>query len=205
MTPRRLLLARHGETDWNRQGRWQGDRDIPLNDTGRAQVAALAARLVGEGIAAIHTSDLARAAESAAIIGAQLGLEPLPAANWRELRLGTLTGETNSGIASIHGELVTAIACSDGPLAEGVEEFHEIETRLRAGFRRVCEEHTGETVLVVGHGGTLKALVADIIGLPPRNIHHLSLRGNTSLTEIDFRHGRPQLARLNCTAHLERA
>ena len=87
-----------------------------------------------------------------------------------------------------NGELVTAIACSDGPLAEGVEEFHEIETRLRAGFRRVCEEHTDETVLVVGHGGTLKALVADIIGLPPRNIHHLSLRGNTSLTEIDFRH-----------------
>jgi len=205
MTPKRLLLARHGETDWNRQGLWQGDKDIPINATGRSQAEALAARLAIEDIAAIHSSDLSRASESAAIVGARIGIEPRNEAYWRELRLGSLTGKSNQGLAEVHGELVTAVACSDGPLAEGVEEFHEIQARLREGYRRVCEEHAGKTVLVVGHGGTLKALVADLIGLAPRNIHHLSLRGNTSLTEIDFRHGRPQLVRLNCTAHLEKA
>jgi broad specificity phosphatase PhoE len=203
--PARLLIARHGETDWNREGRWQGDRDIPINATGRVQAEALAARLKNEGIAAIHSSDLSRASETAAIVGAQLGITPRNEAYWRELRLGSLTGRSNATISNVHGELVTAIACSDGPLADGVEEFHEIQARLREGFRRVCDEHAGRTVLVVGHGGTLKALIADLIGLPPQHIHHLSLRGNTSLSEIDFRHGRPQLVRINCTAHLEQA
>jgi len=205
MTPSRLLLARHGETDWNREGRWQGEQDIPLNDNGRAQAEALATRLASEGITAIHTSDLSRAAETARVVGARLGVEPQPSACWREIRLGSLTGQSNRGVEKIHGELMTAVACSEGPLAEGVEEFGEIMARLREGLGRVCEAHAGETVLVMGHGGTLKALIADVIGLPPRHIHHLSLRGNTSLTEIDYRHGRPQLVRLNCTAHLEGA
>jgi len=203
--PARLLIARHGETDWNRDGRWQGDRDIPINDTGRTQANALAQRLAGEEIAAIHSSDLSRASETAAIVGAHIGITPRTEAYWRELRLGSLTGRSNATLANVHGELVTAIATSDGPLAEGVEEFHEIQARLREGFRRVCDEHAGKTVLIVGHGGTLKALIADLIGLPPSNIHHLSLRGNTSVSEIDFRHGRPQLMRINCTAHLEQA
>jgi len=205
MNPARLLLARHGETDWNREGRWQGHRDIPINATGRAQAEALALRLEDAGITAIHTSDLSRATETASIIGGRIGVEPRREAYWRELELGSLTGQSSAGLADVHGELMTAVACSDGPLAEGVEEFHEIQARLREGFQRVCEAHAGQTVLVVGHGGTLKALVADLIGLPPHHIHHLSLRGNTSLTEIDYRHGRPQLVRLNCTAHLEKA
>ena len=204
-TPDRLLIARHGETDWNRDGRWQGHEDIPVNATGRAQAEALAARLMGKGITAIHSSDLVRASETAAIVGAQIGIEPRNEAYWRELRLGSMTGKSNKGIENQHGELITAVARSNGPLADGVEEFHEIQARLREGFRRVCEAHAGKTVLVVGHGGTLKALIADLIGLPSHNIHHLSLRGNTSLSEIDFRHGRPQLVRLNCTAHLEQA
>jgi broad specificity phosphatase PhoE len=201
MTPSRLLLARHGETDWNRQGLWQGERDIPLNDTGREQSRALARRLAAERIDALHASDLVRASESATIIGNEIGLTPVLSAHWREIRLGELAGVSNDSIRHQYPELVSATARAGTPLAPGAETYAEIEARLRAGFDAICQSHPGETVLVIGHGGTLKALIAMLIGLPPTAIEHLSLRGNTSLSELDFRHGRPQLTMLNDTRH----
>ena len=71
---RHLLLARHGETDWNVAGRWQGHTDVPLNATGRAQALALAERLRNEGIAAVATSDLSRARHTAEIVAGALGV-----------------------------------------------------------------------------------------------------------------------------------
>ncbi|HYG70238.1 MAG TPA: histidine phosphatase family protein, partial [Anaeromyxobacteraceae bacterium] len=71
----RLFLVRHGETDWNVAGRWQGQTDIPLNEAGRAQARELARRMRGEGIATIAASDLLRARETAEIVAAELGLE----------------------------------------------------------------------------------------------------------------------------------
>jgi len=70
----RILLARHGETDWNRVGRWQGHADPPLNDAGRTQAAELAERLAGDGIAAIYSSDLMRASQTARVVADRLGL-----------------------------------------------------------------------------------------------------------------------------------
>src|SRR3982751_4674804 len=74
---RLVFLARHGETAWNRAGRWQGKTDIPLSDAGRAQARALGAGLVGRGIVAVHASDLQRATETAEIIAGMLGIAAL--------------------------------------------------------------------------------------------------------------------------------
>src|SRR5512133_2376807 len=92
---RPVFLARHGQTDWNAAGRWQGHTDVPLNETGRAQARALAERLRGEGIAAIASSDLARARGTAEIVAAVLGLRvDLLDPDLRERRFGIFEGLT---------------------------------------------------------------------------------------------------------------
>jgi len=197
MTPLRLLLARHGETDWNRSGHYQGHADIPLNDLGRTQARALAERLAGEAIDAIYASDLQRAAETARIVGERLGLEPRLDAAWREMNVGSMTGVLHTEAPPRLREFISAAARSEDPVAPGAETYTQLERRIKRAFEGIAEE----TALVVGHGGTLKVLISMLIGLPPGYIDRLSLRGNASLTEISFAHGRPQLVMINDTRH----
>lgn len=204
MFPRILLLARHGETDWNRSRRLQGHTDIPLNERGREQSRRLAERLEGTAVAALQASDLARAAETAGILGESLGLVPDLRPAWREIHLGDLEGQNGLVATRAQGELISAAARQEGALGRGGESFADFHARIVAGYESLCRDHAGETVLLVSHGGTLKTLIAYLIGLDPVQIGRLSLRGNTSLSVVDFQHGRPQLTLLNCTRHLER-
>jgi broad specificity phosphatase PhoE len=201
LTPALLLLARHGETDWNRERRAQGHTDIPLNDEGRRQARKLALRLRDFPIDALLASDLARAAETARIVGEAIGLAPAFSPAWREIGLGALEGR--EGTHREFGELVTAAARQPAPLAEGAETFTAFEARIVAGYERLARDHAGRTVCVVSHGGTLKTLIAHLVGLPSARIERLSLRANTGLSVVDFRHGRPQLTMLNDARHLE--
>lgn len=203
MSPRTLLLARHGQTDWNRSRRLQGHTDIPLNQEGRRQSRRLADRLQGTAVAALQASDLARAAETAGILADALGVAPELRSGWREIHLGDLEGRDGLETTRAQGELISAAARQEGPLGQGGESFSDFQARIVAAYERLCRDHAGETVLLVSHGGTLKTLIAHLIGLPPEHIGRLSLRGNTSLSVIDFQHGRPQLTLLNCTRHLD--
>jgi len=200
--PARLLLVRHGETDWNRARRVQGQSDIPLNDEGRRQAQRLAARLQGTPVDAIHASDLVRAAETARILGAALGRDPLLLPDWRELHLGELEGADGVEMARRHGELLSAVVRRGRPFGAGGESYADLHRRVVAGYARLCAEHADGTVLVVSHGGTLKALIAHLLGLEAAHIDRLSLRANTGVSEFDFRHGRPQLVLLNDARHL---
>ncbi len=201
MTPALLLLARHGETDWNRERRAQGHTDIPLNDEGRRQARELALRLRSFEIHALVASDLSRAAETARIVGDAIGLSPVLSPAWREIGLGALEGR--EGTHRQFGELVTAAARQAAPLAEGAETFAAFEARILSGYERLARGHAGRTVCVVSHGGTLKTLIAHLVGLPAERIERLSLRANAGLSVVDFRHGRPQLTMINDTRHLE--
>jgi broad specificity phosphatase PhoE len=203
VTPALLLLARHGETDWNRARRVQGFTDIPLNDEGRRQARMLAKRLKTFEVHALVASDLVRAAETARIVGAGLGIEPVLSPAWREIGLGALEGRDAPGAQKDFGELVSAAARQAAPLAEGAETFAAFEARILEGYGALARDHAGRTVCVVSHGGTLKALIAHLVGLPAGRIERLSLRANAGLSVVDFRHGRPQLTMLNDARHLE--
>src|SRR5690242_8696605 len=89
-----LLLVRHGETDWNAEGRLQGQTDRPLNEYGRRQARELAERLAGDGVVAIYASDLSRAKETAEIVGGRLGLPVVVDPDLRERNWGTWEGLT---------------------------------------------------------------------------------------------------------------
>jgi 2,3-bisphosphoglycerate-dependent phosphoglycerate mutase len=142
-----LLLVRHGETDWNAEGRLQGHTDRPLNEHGRRQARELAARLAGEQVDAIYASDLVRARETAEILGAQLGLPVAVDPDLREKNWGNwegLTGDERAGVV-FEGEST---------------ELHR--DRVMAAVHRIVERHRGERVVVVTHGGSLRRIQAAV-------------------------------------------
>ena len=152
-----ILLVRHGETDWNAERRVQGTTDRPLNDTGRAQARALADRLAEVPLAAVYSSDLSRALETARAVADTRDLRVTPDPRLRERDFGTWEGMTDLEILERFPE------ASTGPWGDA-ETRSELELRVLAALRRISERHTGETVLVVTHGGPLRAMLAHVSG-----------------------------------------
>jgi broad specificity phosphatase PhoE len=136
-----ILLARHGETDWNRELRYQGHADEPLNDTGRSQAQELAARLRSEPIAAVYSSDLQRASETAEIVAQELGLSLTLDARLREIDVGSWQGRTRAEL--------------DGAAWDGETYDHHRE-RVVGALQSIAAAHQDECVLVVAHGGSLR-------------------------------------------------
>lgn len=155
-----LLLARHGETDDNREPiRVQGFRDTPLNDVGRRQAAELAARVAPLGIVALWCSDLSRARETADIVGVQLGLRPRLDPRLREANRGRWEGRLFIDIEREERELYGAWRRA-GPgfrFPEG-ESLLEQQQRVAASLRDV--RVSGELpALVVCHGGSIRTML----------------------------------------------
>ena len=162
---RRLLLSRHGETEWNALGRLQGHTDIALNDTGRAQAVAVAATLAGAGIAAVVTSDLARARETGQIIAAALGLgAPAIDPELRERRFGVFEGLTRDECAARHPEAWQAWVAQRGA-PPGGEPREPAIARLAGALARIAAGEGGP-VLVVSHGGVMRLWLMDLLGAP---------------------------------------
>ena len=159
-----LLLVRHGETDWNRDRRFQGHADPPLNDKGREQANALAQELAAEGIELVYTSDLARARETAEIVGARLGANVLLLRELREIDVGEWQGLTWPEIERRYPEGVRSWheRCHGW---ESGETYDELGERVVAALRCIAAEHPEQRVLVVGHGGTIRATRAFIEGV----------------------------------------
>jgi probable phosphoglycerate mutase len=164
-----LYVARHGETDWNAQLRWQGHTDVPLNETGRAQARALAHTLRAAGLAGVVASDLSRAHETARIVAVELGLsvayiDP----ELRERAFGVFEGLTREECESLHPEAWGAWLESRRP-PQGGEAHEVLAARIVAAVGRVAVSVAREDApaLVVTHGGALRALVAAATGTAP--------------------------------------
>jgi broad specificity phosphatase PhoE len=163
-----LLLARHGETDWNRDGRWQGWSDPPLNDTGRAQARRLAVELEATAFDAVYSSDLRRAHETAEILAAPHGVPVVVDAGLREIDIGSWSGLTRAEIADRY---------PDGRRPDG-ETHEEHAARVRAAVMRIARDHHGDRILLVGHGGTIRAIhdvISDLPYHPVPNCHVLEV------------------------------
>ena len=155
-----ILLARHGETDDNREPiRAQGFRDTPLNDTGRRQAGELAERVAQMGIVSLWSSDLSRAAETAQIVGARIGLEPKLDARLREASRGDWEGRLFIDVAREEPERYAAwLAAGEGFRFPGGESLREQSDRVSAALDDV--RRAGELpALVVCHGGSIRAML----------------------------------------------
>lgn len=158
-----LLLVRHGETDWNRDGRWQGHSDTHLNDVGREQAARLASEL--DGVDVVYSSDLARARETAEILAARLELPVHVDPRLRERSFGTWEGKTGPEIEAAFAAAHARWLAGEGPGADDAEPFADFAARVQAFLAEVLERHPDENVLVVSHGGSIRVIHALAQGL----------------------------------------
>jgi broad specificity phosphatase PhoE len=171
-----VWLARHGETDWNRAERWQGHTDIELNDVGRAQARALAERLRGRGITRIHASDLRRARETADIVAATLGVGSVVVdRGLRERSFGLFEGLTRLECEQLHAAHWASYRSAARRMPPGAEAQGELVARMRDAIARAVAAATDGAVLVVSHGGAIRALVAHATGVLPPPLENVAL------------------------------
>jgi broad specificity phosphatase PhoE len=158
-----LLLVRHGETDWNREGRWQGHSDTLLNEIGREQAERVARELDGVGV--VYASDLARARETAEIIARRLDLPVRLDARLRERSFGAWEGLTAAEIEADFRDAHLRWLAGEGPGADDAEPFEAFGQRVEAALEEILERHPDETVLIVAHGGPIRVIHAFASGL----------------------------------------
>jgi broad specificity phosphatase PhoE len=159
-----ILLARHGESDWNRERRWQGHADRPLTARGREQARALAERLSGVGLGAVYASDLRRARDTAAAVAAAQGLEVEIRPALREVDVGAWSGLTRAEVAERFPDAFQH--WQDGfPGWDDGETYEAMRQRVVSEILRIAEAHEPGCVLVVSHGGPIRAVHAAALGL----------------------------------------
>jgi broad specificity phosphatase PhoE len=194
-----LYLIRHGETDWNRDGRWQGHRDVPLSAAGRAQAKRLAHRLSKSEprFDSIFTSDLSRALETARIIGGALGLRPIATPELREINLGAWAGKTREEIArAFPGEWLRMQRNEDIPRGGG-ETFSSFQQRILGWLDRATEDQERRTICAVTHGGCIRAVLLHTLGLTWAERDQIPPIDNGSITVMERGVGGWKVVRMN--------
>ena len=185
-----IVLVRHGETDWNRHNRFQGHADPPLNDVGRTQARALAGELSSRRFAAAYTSPLRRAAETAAILGDALQLEPRPDTSLMEVDVGSWSGLTRTEIEE-RFPLGYARWLEYGHGWDDGETYDELGARVVSGLIHIGRRHDREDVLAVTHGGPIRSALAAAERVPfeeaRRSIHVI---GNCAVVQLAVRDGK---------------
>jgi probable phosphoglycerate mutase len=184
-----LLLVRHGETDWNRDHRWQGHSDTPLNESGRRQALELAATL--DPPDRIYTSDLSRAVETAAILAARLGSPVVPDQRLRERGFGAWEGLTTPEIEERFAADLARWRAGEGAGAADAEAFEAFAERVGSFLDDVLASEAGKEVLVVAHGGTIRVIHALARGLDyVRDHRSIPAVDNCVPSKYAFRNGK---------------
>jgi probable phosphoglycerate mutase len=205
----RLLLVRHGETEWNRQGKFQGQIDVPLNDNGRAQAGKAREFLQEVALDFAFSSTMARPKETAEIIlqkHADIKLELLD--GLREISHGSWEGKLESEIEQeFPGELErwrTVPAEVQMPQGENLQQLWERSVAAWQSILQSAEVNQRQIGLVVAHDATNKTLLCHILGLSPENFWNFR-QGNGAVSVIDYplgASGLPVLQAMNITSHL---
>lgn len=192
-----LVLVRHGESEGNRLGVAQGQRDYVLTARGRRQAAAVAAHLAGSRAVAVYASDLARASETGEAIANALGLALEHRAALREQRFGEREGMTwEQAVARWGPEL--RVGAGRIPGEEAALDFRR---RVAAELDALAERHREEVAICVAHIGTILVAIAHVLELPEDVYPPFSI-ANCSITVLEHTGGRATLGAVNDRCHL---
>jgi probable phosphoglycerate mutase len=201
-----FYLIRHGETDWNLSGRWQGHADVPLNALGQAQARRLAERLRRESLRpdAIYSSDLLRAWATAETIGAELGIVPQPLPALREIDVGAWSGLNRAEVLERDRDLIERLESGEDARRGGNgERFADLYRRVVEVVDQLAAAHPNGRLLLVTHGGPVRALLLhgarDKRDALPRRFHI----GNTSVSLLIGGRAGWDLGMINDMSHLE--
>jgi broad specificity phosphatase PhoE len=198
----RMLLLRHAETEWNRERRFQGWRDSALTPTGREQAQSAARLLAATPVAAVWSSPLGRARETAAAIAGPHALPVREAEAFKEMGLGAWEGLTRDEVEARFPDELRAWAETPHLAAwPGVEPLAAVRARALAGLAAVREAHAGQTVCLVSHGVTCRVLILEALGLGLDRLWSIQL-SSTGISELEFRDDWTTLHRMNSLVHL---
>ena len=181
-----IWLVRHGQTDWNLAGRYQGHLDIPLNEAGLEQARRLAEKLAGETFTAVYCSDLLRARATAETVAARLGQAVIPLAGLREINQGDWQGRYLADVREEFGE--PDPSAGEEMLHErapGGESVAEVAARMKLTADRIAAEHPGGRVLVVTHGLALATLLCQARHIPLQQVYQ-QIPENTVVEVINW-------------------
>lgn len=198
-----MFLVRHGVTDWHRDKRVLGHRDIALNADGVAQAERAAAALRAVPIAEVISSPLVRALQTAELIGNNVGIEVARDPRLIELKVGKWEGMTYAEVAA-HSEYKEFIA---DPLSEripGAESMTDVQTRAVAAIEQALEDNpSGNGIAVVTHAGIIRVLLTHYLGSPPANYHRIRVAPG-SISVLSFADGRelPRVVTVNWAGDL---
>lgn len=201
--PSRLVLVRHGESEWNREHRIQGQLDPPLSDRGRAQALRLARRIAARRPAAIYASDLVRAMQTAEPVAAATGVDIRPSTDLREIYLGEWEGLHATELAERYPDAWAAWTVEPNwDLVPGGEGAGAFEKRVGNALDAILDAHPHGDAVVVTHGGVIQLALHRIIGKSSRGLFPFRI-SNASITLIERREGRLIIAGVNDVGHLE--
>jgi broad specificity phosphatase PhoE len=207
-----LVLIRHGESVGNAERRIQGQGDYPLTDRGRKQSRRLAERLAAFELAAVYSSPIARARETAEVIAARHGLSVIPLPEVREYDFGEVAGLTYQDIVERYQDVVEAYRKGpDYPRLPGEEGRDAFRQRVARTLWSLAEQHPAQTVAVVTHAGPIAVFCLEVLEMPYRRPIPFAF-DNGSLSAVEIRDGpatpgdprpRAMLVTLNDTCHLD--
>ncbi|MFC2016425.1 histidine phosphatase family protein [Chloroflexota bacterium] len=198
----KLLLVRHGITEFNSARRFAGYSDVELSPDGYRQVEKLGARLANEKIDAVYSSDLRRAIVTAEVISSKHEVEVLTCSELREINYGDVEGLTFEEIGRYHPELAESITNFSLELSfPGGESFAGFISRISTFLDRLNKHALEQTILIVAHGGPLKVLVCHLLGIDQSHWRQIRL-DNASLSIVETYPQRTIISLLNDTFHL---
>lgn len=213
----KIYLVRHGETDYNKKGLFQGQKDIPLNEEGRAQAEKLALRFEdkfihdGEQIAAIYCSPLSRAKDTAQAIGTKLNLKPFPDSGLKEIDMGEWEGKTAKQISEEYKDengVPLLKKWQEDPVSNdipGGEKVADLDVRTAKTIESIMQKHLPtESIVLVAHMGPIGAALCHVLG---KNLKEIAKNktDNASVTIIDVKNDldHSEIIVQNDTSHLK--
>jgi broad specificity phosphatase PhoE len=184
-----VYLARHGESDWNAANRFQGHRDRPLTDLGRRQADALAELVAQENVDAIYSSPLIRALETARIVAARTGREVTELDGLREVDTGSWSGLSRAEVQERFPEGFERWIAGGSGWEDG-ETYEEMGERVLRAIRAIAAAHPNGRVLVVSHGGPIRAVQSAAEGIELHEYRRLRpVEPNARLSAVAVRNG----------------
>ena len=198
-----LILVRHGQTEWNLNGKYQGQSDVPLTERGRKQAQLLAEHFPVDHVDAIYCSTLCRARVTAETIAARFGLTVKPDPAFRELSFGDWEGLTYQQIVEGWPEgMANFLHHPDILQIPHGESFPQLQERGMKRLNEVLAEHKDQTIVVVCHGAILRSLLCAILGIPLANVWRMR-QCNTAVDMVDYDADNfPTVSVINSVSHL---
>ena len=198
----RIILVRHGETDANKEGRFQGASDAPLNQTGLSQAYALGRRLSSKQLDAVYSSPQTRAMQTATPLAEAMNLPIQTVENLRELDIGELDGLYGADLRERYPHVLEQWRINVGALTmPGGESIVGLQERTWNAILHIRDEHSEGTIAVISHNFAIQSILLKALGMDLRNFQRIR-QDLAAITELEFSNGSTVLRSLNDRCHL---